>query len=165
MGRFLRLVRIFRIVRLSRSVPELAIMLKGVSEAMRPVGSVVALLALAIYVFGILLTDLLSETEVGNDYFTDVLWSMYFLLIQVLAGFNADVIALVLKENWFCFLMIVFYWFCASLTILNMLVGVLVGVIQDVTDRETEQACLSKVKAMVCGFNNTDGVLDWELLI
>merc|ERR1712151_650049 len=97
---------------------------------------------------------------------------MYFFLMQVLCGFNLDVIHDMLMENWCCFVIVIMYWFCGTVTLMNMVVGVLVGVISDVTERETEEISLHRVEAVIRSLfeADTDGdealdSVEWQRLI
>merc|ERR1719413_349483 len=69
MARLLRLSRMARMARLLRAMPELMILIKGIAAATRSVFFTLALLCLLMYVFAIMFTQLMVETEVGEEYF------------------------------------------------------------------------------------------------
>merc|ERR1712137_127832 len=67
--RLLRLTRMARMVRLLRAMPELMVMIKAMSVAMRSVFFALCLLMSLIYVFSIAFTQLLETTEIGAENF------------------------------------------------------------------------------------------------
>merc|ERR1719331_2215743 len=85
-ARLLRLTRMARMARLLRAMPELLILIKGMVAAMRSVFFTLILLCLMTYCFGIMFTQLMAETELGNPYtdpkgiFSTVPLSMHTLL-------------------------------------------------------------------------------------
>jgi len=137
--RLLRLLRLSRLVRMLRSLPELLILIKAMLIAMTSVSYVMVLLTIVTYVFAIACTQLSADTEMGHTYFHNVPLSMYSLICYAtffdnLASFTDAIRA----ENLFV-LFVVFLFICiASLTLMNMLLGVLCEVISDVAKEEVE---------------------------
>jgi hypothetical protein len=136
--RIFRVSRVARLGRLLRIIPELLVLIKGMMIAMRSVFATLLLLVLAIYVFAIIFTSLLSQTALGDEAFGGVLTSMHFLLVQVICGFDADFVTKMLGEGIFYYLLYLSYIFFASLTIMNMLIGVICQVVGEVADVESE---------------------------
>lgn len=138
--RLLRLLRLSRLVRMLRSMPDLMILIKGMSAAMKSVFYVMCLLLMITYVFAIVFTQLSqSNPSLGTTYFSSVPHSMYSLLIYLtlldsLAGFLED-----LRENMWPLLCISVVFIClAALTVMNMLIGVLCEVVSSVANTEKE---------------------------
>jgi len=147
LARLLRLSRLFRMVRLLRMVPELVIIIKAIGSAMRSVMFILALLLVAVYVFGIAFTQLLKKTDVGDAYFPDVIESMHSLLMHgALLDSIATLMVLIKAENMMaCILLYIFVTFSA-LTIMNMLIGMLCEVIATVAAVEKEAVLILTVK-------------------
>eukprot|EP00931_Biecheleriopsis_adriatica_P016880 TRINITY_DN12301_c0_g4_i1.p1 TRINITY_DN12301_c0_g4~~TRINITY_DN12301_c0_g4_i1.p1 ORF type:complete len:581 (-),score=86.36 TRINITY_DN12301_c0_g4_i1:72-1628(-) len=143
--RLFRLLRVGRIIRLLHQLPELMILVKGMGKAMRSVAAVLSLLAIIVYVFSVLFTQLLRDTELGRGSFEGVLQSMNFLLVQVLTGFDATYMARLCAENLACYLLFLAFLFLTSLAMMNMLVGILCDVISKVSEEESEQSALEKL--------------------
>eukprot|EP00931_Biecheleriopsis_adriatica_P016878 TRINITY_DN12301_c0_g2_i1.p1 TRINITY_DN12301_c0_g2~~TRINITY_DN12301_c0_g2_i1.p1 ORF type:complete len:591 (-),score=102.82 TRINITY_DN12301_c0_g2_i1:218-1795(-) len=143
--RLFRLVRVGRIIRFLQQLPELMILIKGMGQAMRSVAAVLSLLAIVIYVFAILFTQLLRNTELGNGNFGGVLQAMNFLLVQLLTGFDATYMERLYEVHWAYYLLFLAYLFMTSLAMLNMLVGILCDVISKVTDQETDGSALEQL--------------------
>merc|ERR1719444_760535 len=70
--RMLRLTRVARVARLLHSCPELIILIEGMAMALRSVSCTFGLLVLVIYIYGVMLTQLFSGTEIGHDRFANV---------------------------------------------------------------------------------------------
>jgi len=146
--KLLRLSRMARMVRLLRAIPELMILIKGISVATRSVFFTLCLLVVIIYIFGIAFTQLTQETTVGTKYFDNVLSSMNTLLLYgVFLEDTPDVINQVGDESWALRALFLVFILLASLTVMNMLVGVLVEVVSVVSSVEKEQLQVNFVKS------------------
>merc|ERR1719424_720951 len=80
--RLLRLTRMARMVRLLRALPELMILVKGITVAMRSVFFTLCLLFIVIFVFAIVFTMLAVDTGLERSYFGSVPHSMSSLLLR-----------------------------------------------------------------------------------
>lgn len=139
--RLMRLSRMARMARLLRAMPELLILIKGMVAATRAVGVTLFLLIIILYIFGILFRQLAEGLPTGEKFFPSVLASMHSLVIF---GIQFDgVINLVdsIEEDSAYQLIPPFYLFVliATLTVLNMLIGVLCEVISAVAMCEHEE--------------------------
>jgi hypothetical protein len=134
--RLLRLFRMARLVRLLRALPELMILVKGMALAARSVLLTLFLLTVIIYVFAIGFTQL-SQKKV--DYFRSVPKSMNTLLLHGCFGEDLpDVVYQAGDLHWGLGALMVAFVLLASLTVMNMLVGVLVEVVSVVAKIENE---------------------------
>merc|ERR550537_868529 len=77
--KLLRLARLSRLVKLIRQVPELLILIKGMAEATRSVVTTIFLLAIELYLFGIIFTMALRGEPGYDGMFDDVFSSMFAL--------------------------------------------------------------------------------------
>eukprot|EP00927_Polykrikos_kofoidii_P039652 TRINITY_DN33994_c0_g1_i1.p1 TRINITY_DN33994_c0_g1~~TRINITY_DN33994_c0_g1_i1.p1 ORF type:complete len:738 (-),score=115.54 TRINITY_DN33994_c0_g1_i1:302-2470(-) len=145
--RLVRLTRMARMTRLLRVVPELVIMVKGIAVAGRSVLFTLAFLFVVLYFFAIAFKQLSNETRIGTMYFSTVGHSMATLLLHGCFGEDLPDVAGHLSDHHILFaaLLMVFV-LIASLTIMNMLVGVLVEVVSVVSKVEKEQIVVSFVK-------------------
>lgn len=147
MIRLLRMTRMLRMVRLMRAVPELMILLKGISAATRSVFFTLCLLALMIYIFAIAFTQMCEDTDFGNEYFPTVPIAMNNLLLKGTLPDLAQFVEDAGREGWFFQVLMLVFILLSSLTVLNMLVGVLVEVVSVVSAVEKEQMMVNFVKA------------------
>jgi len=145
--RLLRLTRMARVVRLLRACPELMILIKGVIMAGRPVFFTLCLLVSIIYVFGIAFTLLTRGTSAGVIYFDTVADSMNTLLLHGCFGENLPDVANALgKESVLLGALLLVFVLLSSLTVMNMLMGILVEVVSVVAAIEKETSVVNFVK-------------------
>lgn len=144
--RLFRLARLSRLVRMLKSLPELLIMIKGMVKAAATVSYTLGLLIIFTYVFAIALTQLSVGTEFRERYFKGVALSMYSLIVygtflDSLAEFCDDIRA----ESTPCLIAVTIFVVVASMTVMNMLIGVLCEVIAAVAEDEKETMITEKV--------------------
>ncbi|OLP97816.1 hypothetical protein AK812_SmicGene19805 [Symbiodinium microadriaticum] len=142
---FLRLTRVFkffrmvRLVRLLRYTPEIVILVKGLGVASRSVFFTLCLLGLLIYVYGIAFKHLCKETEVGKAYFSTLSQSMFTLFFTGCFFDGIPALAeMMFQEHIILGAMFMSFLLMAPLTVLNMLVGVLVQVLQVLSQCEND---------------------------
>jgi len=147
MARLLRLSRMARMVRLFRAMPELLILMKGIVAATRSVFFTLLLLVILLYVFAIALRQLTDGTEMGEAHFSTVLASMYTLLIDGTFMDNLGELARSLgQDNPVCGVIFWLFVLASSLTVMNMLIGVLCEVVSAVAASEREGMQVAFVK-------------------
>lgn len=122
---------------------------KGVVAAVRSVVAVLVLLTLVIYVFAVVFTMLLSETEVGKGVFESVPMALNSLMLQVLCGPDASFINNLLAHGLVYYVLILSFLLVALLTIMNMLIGILCGVVADVTEADKETQFMAEVEHQI----------------
>jgi voltage-gated sodium channel len=145
--RLLRLSRMARMARLLRAMPELMILVKGIVAATRSVFFTLCLLVMLIYVFGIAFVQLTADMEtIHDEYFGKVHNGMVSLLLHLVLPDQASLILEVGEESTILAFLLLIFVLLSTLTILNMLVGVLVEVVSVVSDVEKEQMMVSFVK-------------------
>jgi hypothetical protein len=132
--------------RLLRAMPELMVLIKGMVVAMRSVFFTLCLLAGMLYIFGIAFVQLMKDTDVGDDKYKNVPAAMNTLLLDGVLPDQSDIVETTGEEGWVFKVLILFYILLASLTILNMLVGVLCEVVSIVSAVEKESLQLNYVK-------------------
>lgn len=147
--RIFRLSRVARTARLLNSIPELMILAKGMMIAVRSVLSILFLLTLVIYIFAIMFTQLLDGTEVGEGKFGNVPQAMNFLLLQVLCGFDATVVNDMRSAGLVYYFLFLIFLLLASLTIMNMLIGILCDVVSTVASVEKDEAFVRELDSQV----------------
>lgn len=144
--RLFRLVRMARVIRLLSAMPELMVVIKGLAVATRAVSCTVLLMLLVIYVFAIFFRQVTDGTHLGKTYFKNVPLTMRFLLLHGTMADLADPAVVFFDESFWYALMFLFFILMVTITIMNMLVGVLVGVVSTVSNVEQEQLVVTFVK-------------------
>jgi hypothetical protein len=170
--RLLRLLRLSRLVRLLRSVPELVTIVKGMYVAVRAVASTFVMIVVLIYVFAILMMLLLRDDALTSDYFSTLGLCMWTLLIQgMLWDSTGKMLGFLLRGNFetVCAIIVFFIFvLLTTITVLNLLVGVLVDVVSTVAHTEKEEAETNIMKDKILHelkqFDDGDGLITEEEL-
>jgi hypothetical protein len=151
--RLFRLLRLSRLMRMLRSLPELMILIKGMVAAMKSVFYVMCLLMILTYVFAIAFTQLSSDNETLKTlFFANVAHAMYSLMIYATFCDNLAYFMDSLRlEKWYLLVLAMVFCALASLTVLNMLIGVLCEVVSAVAQEETEEFMMIKVAEKLHG--------------
>jgi voltage-gated sodium channel len=137
--RLLRLLRLSRLVRMLRSLPELMVLVTAMVQAIRSVMYVMTLLLLTTYVFAIACTQLSADTDMGKQYFVNVALSMYSLVVYATFLDNlGDFCNTIRAESELVVAVVILFIFVSSMTLMNMLLGVLVEVVGTVSSEEKE---------------------------
>jgi hypothetical protein len=148
--RLFRLSRMLRMAKLLRAMPELMIMIKGMTVAMRSVFFTLCLLIAIVYVFAVTLTQLCADSIAGDTacsmYFDGVLSSMDTLFLEGTLPDVADFVSDVGDEGIVFRLIMLAYISLAGLVVMNMLVGVLVEAVSVVATVEKEQMLVNWVR-------------------
>jgi hypothetical protein len=149
-ARLFRLTRMARLARLVRAIPELVILMKGMLAAARSVFFTLMLLVVLLYVFGIAFTQLMKATPAGKQFFPSVgesmntLWLYATLLEEITTLSHA-----LSEENLWAVALLDLFILAASLTVMNMLIGVLCEVVSSVASSEREASSFALVKSKV----------------
>jgi hypothetical protein len=167
--RMLRLLRLTRLVRLMRAVPELVTICKGLATALRAVTSTFAMVIILIYVFAILMLLLLREDADTEDYWSTLGRCMWTLLLR---GIFLDSPGLMLEmmvhrsavESVTATVIFFIFVLIATVTVMNLFVGVLVDVVSVVSASEKEEAATSLMKETILyelkKFDDGDNLID-----
>lgn len=152
--RLFRLARLSRFVRLFRQFPELVTMVKGMSVAGRSVASILGMLLLSTYVFGIIMNIAVGSEEVLEE-FSTLPGSMWALVVH---GIFLDDIGALFERIMevgdpttrvatfsTCLVFIMF----AAITVMNMLIGVLCEVVCTVAQLERDGAAVALLKKSI----------------
>lgn len=145
--RLFRLIRMARVIRLLNALPELMVVIKGMAVATRAVSCTVLLMMLIIYIFAVAFRQLSDDTEFGNEFWPNVPLTMRYLLLQGTAPDLYIPAVAIWEESVIYALIFFFYILVVSITVMNMLVGVLVGVVNTVAAVEKEQLMVNYVQS------------------
>merc|ERR1719424_1031182 len=74
---------------------------------------------------------------------------MNTLLLQIVCGFDLTFATELLAANRICYLLFLFYFLIASLTLMNMLIGILCDVVSNVATCEREASFVVEVESLV----------------
>jgi len=144
--RLVRLARMARMAKLVRLMPELMILIKGMMVATQTVFYTLCLLFLIIYIFAIAFMQMTKSTPLQDIYFNSLLSTMKNLLLNGILPDQGPFVEVLAKEGVFYAIVMLFFILIGSLTVMNMLVGVLVEVVKTVSSIEKEQMDVNLVK-------------------
>ncbi|CAE8679968.1 unnamed protein product [Polarella glacialis] len=139
--RMVKIVRLTRMAKLLRAMPELTIIVKGIGYAARSVAVFLILWIILIFVFAVVLRQLTAGSEIGDRYFESVPASMNTLFLEGIFPDTAHFVHDLHSGNKILWPFIVIFLLLASVTVMYMLVGVLVGVIHTAR-AQAEHICL-----------------------
>lgn len=143
----LRLIRLTRLVKLFRAMPELMTLLRAFSSAARSCLCTIFLLLVLIYVYAIAFRQFVDEdTEIGKALFADVIRSMYTLLRDGLLPDYAPLIREVEPAGWLPTTVIIGFVILATFALLNMLVGILCDVAIRVSKMSRDELNYQRVR-------------------
>jgi len=143
-------------------VPELGMMVKSLAAAARSVSSTFILLAFLMYVFAVIFTqwgkdkptlngdtyfDEDANSEVKSTNFFGDMMATFFSLMQILV--YDDTFSLIrdtYAEAKHMGLLLIFFIFLGSFTILNMLIGVICEIVSNTKKEEEEKLLMSKIE-------------------
>jgi hypothetical protein len=144
--------------RLLRVMPELMVILKGMVAAMRSVFFTFCILGCIMYVFAIAFVQLMDGTDSGGELFPDIPKALNTLLVDMIFPDQGGLIEAVGSDGWFYKLLLLAYIFLASLTVLNMLIGVLCEVVGAVSTVEKEVLLINYVKGVLLEMLESSGL-------
>jgi voltage-gated sodium channel len=134
--RLLRLLRLTRMMRVMRQVPELTILVKGILSAAQAVGFIMIFLVGVTYVYAIIFTTQIAKVggtpEEGSaeELFDSIGHSMMTLFTNGVLGDNlADTVDAIVKHSNLSVWLFFSFFGISSMTLLNMLIGVLCEVV------------------------------------
>lgn len=138
-ARVLRVLRTARMARLVRLMPELMILIKGMMVACRSVFFTLVLLLLFTYVFSVAFMQFSRGTALEQKFFNSMGTAIWTLILKCILTDQQVIIEAVAEESWVMAILMLFFILFGSLTVMNMLLGVLVEAIKTVSTIEREQ--------------------------
>lgn len=145
--RMVRMTRMARMMRILRAMPELMILLKGLCVASRSVFFTLLLLFILIYIFAIAFRQLTADLPIGEKYFSSVPTAITSLLLRGTLPDLADLVYDVADQHLALAVFLFMFILLATLTVMNMLVGVLVEVVKVVSTVEKEELTVTFVRS------------------
>ncbi|CAE7592974.1 Cacna1h [Symbiodinium natans] len=138
-ARVLRVLRTARMARLVRLMPELMILIKGMMVACRSVFFTLVLLLMFTYVFSVAFVQFSRGTILETTFFGSMGTAIWTLLLKCILTDQQVIIEAVAEESWILAALILVFILFGSLTVMNMLLGVLVEAVKTVSTIEREQ--------------------------
>jgi hypothetical protein len=143
------MVRVSRMVRLLRAIPELVILLKGIGAAMRSVMVFFTLWLIIIYVYAVVFRQMTEGDEVGLEFFKSVPAAMNTLLLDGILPETSHFVNELASEDPVLWPVIISFILLAALTLMYMLIGVLVEVVGAIAVTEKEGMTVLSVSSQL----------------
>ncbi len=153
----LRAARVLRVLRLISIFPRLKRVVEGLITAIPGIGSIGAILVIVFYVFAVMATKLYGTSY--PEWFGS-LHASFFSLFQImtLEGW-ADMVREIMKTHPLAWIFFVIYILCATFTVLNLFIAVIVDAMQR-QHQEEEQAEYDAIKRIEQELGNIHRKLD-----
>jgi voltage-gated sodium channel len=133
----LRSLRILRVLRLISVVPSLRRVIGGLIAALPGMGSIVVLMALVFYVFGVMATKLFGASF--PEWFGDLGASLYTLFqIMTLESWSMGIVRPVMEVYPLSWIFFVPFILCTAFTVLNLFIGIIVSAMQEEHEAEAD---------------------------
>lgn len=166
MFRLVRLLRLARIVRLVRTIPELMILIRGIAVAARSVFVTLLLMFVIIYGFTIACMQLTKNSDMRQTHFPSVGQTMMNLLLRGVLPDQRELVEDLSAEDPLLGALALLFILVASLTVMNMLIGILVEVVSAVSSVDKEQGTIQHAKdQMLEAFQSLDMNSDNEISV
>lgn len=143
--RVAKLCRLARLARLLRSVPELIIVIKAIGAAGRSMAVIGMFCLLLVYIFAVVFKQLFKVTDPGIDGFDTVYNTMNTLILQGIFADSAGLMTDLAEGHPLFWPLGLLFILLTSVTLLYMLIGVMVNVIELVAATERESMTVSYV--------------------
>merc|ERR1719313_3301283 len=114
--------------------------------ALRSLAATLTLLLLVVYVFSIMFTQLLSDSEIGIGYFENIPQTFNTLLMMGVFTEQREFVDHMLEGGFVYYILVIGYILVCTHTVLNMLIGVICEVISDVANREREDIVIEELR-------------------
>lgn len=149
--KLLRMLRLARLVRLLRTFPELMTLVKGMVVACRAVLSSLVLVVILVYVFGIVLHMFLKDNASIAHLFETLPKCMWTLTLSgvFLDNLQDALDSLMEHEQFFSVFVFFLFILLASITVMNMLIGILCEVVSAVKAEQEETLAVDLMKSTV----------------
>mmetsp|Transcript_66606 Transcript_66606/g.192355 ORF Transcript_66606/g.192355 Transcript_66606/m.192355 type:complete len:773 (-) Transcript_66606:136-2454(-) len=144
--KLIRICRMARVGRLLRAIPELMVLIKGLVSASRSVLLTMLLLCTVVFLFSVTFKQVTKDTALGDKYFKSLAASMFNLLVYATFPDFAQIVEDATAEHIIFGLLLFAYVFIAFFTVLNLLVGVIVQVVEVVSAVEHEEIMVKDVR-------------------
>jgi len=177
--RILKLIRLVRIARILRQIRDLRTLIFSIIVSLRSLLWTLLLLALLIYVFSVVITQLVTQTIKNKTvyvvpdnkasllkYYGGMDKSMFSLFEALFGGQDWDVLVRPLMEDvhWTLSLVFVFYIAFSSLAMLNVVTGVFVDNVLECARKDKETFLINNVRELFSQLEGgVHGVMTWEV--
>jgi len=162
--RIMRLARLGRALKLIRCSPEVMVLVKAVAASARSVVWTCVLLSASMFFFGVCFTEMCKDTALQDTHFRSLTSSMHTLLIAGLFPDLMDLSEAINDEHFIYWLVFIGYLALTTITVMNLLIGVLVQVAQSSAIEERDVLDVAFVKEVFVSTLSLSEVEDFSII-
>ncbi len=134
----LRALRVLRVLRLITMVPKMRLVVQALFQAIPGMSSVIALLMLVFYVFGVMATKLFGDQF--DEWFGTLGRSLYSLFqIMTLESWSMGIVRPVMEVYPYAWIFFVAFVVLTTFAVLNLFIAIIVNSMHEVADEDSEQ--------------------------
>lgn len=142
----LRALRVLRVLRLISVVPSMRRVVEALIKSLPGMGSIAALLAIILYVFGVMATKLFGADH--PEWFGSLSRSL-FTLFQIMTTEGwADIARAVMVEQAYAWIFFLSFLLIGTFTVLNLFIAVIVNAMQEDAEAKPDPLVLAELRAI-----------------
>jgi len=142
----LRALRVLRVLRLISVVPSMRRVVEALIRSLPGMGSIAALLAILLYVFGVMATKLFGADH--PEWFGSLGKTLFTLFqIMTMEGW-ADIARAVMVEQPYAWTFFLAFLLVGTFTVLNLFIAVIVNAMQDDAPVRSDPLVLNEIRAL-----------------
>jgi voltage-gated sodium channel len=145
----LRLVRLFRVVRIVSVLPDLRVLIRGMTQSVKPIASLAVLAVLVMYVYGMIGWIIFHEGDPEN--WGTIGQSILTLFVMMTLESWPDLLAAAEEVTPWAWAYFVSYILVASFLIINVVIAIIISAVEDARDEERHLAAVEAAEARMEG--------------
>ncbi len=135
----LRILRLLRVARLLKSLPDVRVLLRGASRAVRPAMGLAIITGLLVFLYGMVGWTLFAEVDPVN-WGNIGLASLTLFSILTLEGWNSLFATVFAARPFASLLFFLSFILIGTFVVLNLLLGIMIGSLEEVREEERIRA-------------------------
>jgi voltage-gated sodium channel len=145
----LRLVRLFRVVRVATVLPDMRVLVRGMAQSVKPITTLAVLALLVMYVYGMIGWIIFGDED--PERWGDIGQAMLTLFVMMTLESWPDIMAAGLEVTDWAWVYFVSYILVASFLIINVVIAIIISAVEDARDEERHEAAVEAAHARADG--------------
>jgi voltage-gated sodium channel len=145
----LRLVRLFRVVRVATVLPDMRVLVRGMAQSVKPITTLAVLALLVMYVYGMIGWIIFGDED--PERWGDIGQAMLTLFVMMTLESWPDIMNAGLEVTEWAWVYFVSYILVASFLIINVVIAIIISAVEDARDEERHEAAIEAAEARAGG--------------
>jgi voltage-gated sodium channel len=145
----LRLVRLFRVVRVATVLPDMRVLVRGMAQSVKPITTLAVLALLVMYVYGMIGWIIFGDED--PERWGDIGQAMLTLFVMMTLESWPDIMNAGLEVTEWAWVYFVSYILVASFLIINVVIAIIISAVEDARDEERHEAAVEAAHARADG--------------